>query len=240
MRKVVRLLVGFMAGLGFAGAAGLVIFAATIAHYTPLRTLDLPADAVVVLTGGELRIREAIQLFSQGKARRLLISGVNRTTTRDDVKRLSGINTLLFECCIDMGYAALDTIGNADEARAWTTTWGFKRLIVVTSNYHMPRSLTELARAMPDVELVPFPVVSRNYRAETWWVHPGTVRIVVSEYLKFLPSVARLVAARVIGPTEPPAAPPPAAPPHVDEPPTPVAPSMLRSLNTTASRLTKF
>ena len=235
MKKAVKLLVGLAAAIAFAGAAGLVIFAASIAHYTPLRTVEAPADGVVVLTGGEQRIREAVKLFSQGKARRLLISGVNRATSRDDLKRISGIDPVLFECCIDIGYEALDTIGNADETHAWARTWGFKRLIVVTSNYHMPRSLTEFSRAMPDVDLVPFPVLSRNYRAETWWLYPGTVRIVASEYLKFLPSVARLVTARVIGPSET-----PAAIPKTDEPPTPVAPSLMRSLNTTASRLTKF
>lgn len=235
MKKAGKLLLGLLAGLGFTGAAGLVVFAASIAHYTPLRTVERAADGIVVLTGGEQRIREAIQLFSQGKARRLLISGVNRATTRDDVRRISGIDPILFECCIDMGYAALDTIGNAEEARAWARTWGFKRLIVVTSNYHMTRSLAELARAMPDVELVPFPVVSKNYRAETWWVHPGTARIVVSEYLKLLPSVARLITARVAGPGEP-----ANFTPSFNEPANPITPNQMRSPNTTASRVTRF
>lgn len=236
--KAVRLLIVLVAGIGFTGAAGLVIFAATIAHYTPLRTVERPADAVVVLTGGEKRIREAMQLFSQGKARRLLITGVNRATTRDDVRRTMGIDHVLFDCCVDMGYEALDTIGNADEARDWARTWGFRRLIVVTSNYHMPRSLAEFARAMPDAELVPYPVVAQNFRAVTWWLHPGTVRIVLSEYLKFLPSAARYVAGRLIGTSHamPHALPGPAG----DDPATPVAPSLMRSLTTTASRLTKF
>lgn len=215
--------------------AGLILFAATIAHYTPKRSVETPADAIVVLTGGEQRVREAIHLFSQGKARRLLISGVNRATTREDLKRRAGIEQVLFECCIDIGYEALDTIGNADETRAWAETWGFKKLIVVTSNYHMPRSLAELSRAMPRTDLVPYPVVARNYRAETWWLYPGTVRIVVSEYIKFLPSIARLIAARAI-----PGAPEPAKQPETTEPPAPVAPSLMRSLTTTATRLTKF
>lgn len=234
-RRAARLLVGSIAGAIFVGAAGMILFAATIAHYTPVRTIGKPADAIVVLTGGEHRVREAIHLFSQGKARRLLISGVNRATSREDLKRKAGIDPLLFECCIDVGYEALDTIGNADEARAWVETWGFKRLIVVTSNYHMPRSLTEFSRAMPGVELVPYPVVARNYRAETWWLYPGTVRIVVSEYVKFLPSIARLIAARFI-----PAEATPAKPPEATEPPAPVAPSLMRSLTTTATRVTRY
>lgn len=234
-RRAARLLAGTVASAVFVGAAGMVLFAATIAHYTPVRSIEKPADAIVVLTGGEHRVREAIHLFSQGKARRLLISGVNRATSRDDLKRKAGIDAVLFECCIDVGYDALDTIGNADEARAWAQTWGFKRLIVVTSNYHMPRSLTELSRAMPGVDLVPYPIVARNYRAETWWLYPGTIRIVVSEYIKFLPSIARLMAARLM-----PADAAPAKQPETTEPPAPVAPSLMRSLTTTATRATRY
>ena len=232
--RAVKLLAGLAGGIAFAAGAGLVIFAATIAHYTPVRLGTSDADAIVVLTGGGHRVSEAVQLFSSGKARRLLISGANKSTTREDLKRQAGINPMLFECCIDVGYEALDTIGNADEARAWAKTWGFRRLVVVTSNYHMPRSLAEFARAMPDTELIAYPVVSRTYRAQTWWLYPGTVRIVLSEYLKFLPSAARLVTSRLMPPGET------AAALMSEEPARPVAPSLMRSLSTTAARLTKF
>jgi hypothetical protein len=69
----------------------------------------------------------------------------------------------------------------------------------------MPRGLTELSRALPDAALTPNAVVSRRYHAEHWWLYPATVRIVVSEYVKFIPAAARLALARLTGPSEQPA-----------------------------------
>ena len=85
----------------------------------------------------------------------------------------------MFKCCVDIGYAAHDTTGNAEETKAWASANGFSRLIIVTSSYHMPRSLVELGRAMPATTLVPYPVVSRNFRTERWWLHAATARAAV-------------------------------------------------------------
>jgi uncharacterized SAM-binding protein YcdF (DUF218 family) len=181
--------------------AGLVVFAAFIGHYTPRNlspAIAQPTDGILVLTGGDRRVGEGLRLLGEGHGRRVLISGVNVHTTIEDLQRRSALSADFFKCCVDVGYAALDTIGNAEEARAWAATWGFRRLLVVTSNYHMPRALVELAREVPHIELVPHPVVSRTYRAQTWWLHPTAARIVVGEYLKFLPAVARLGLSRLL------------------------------------------
>jgi uncharacterized SAM-binding protein YcdF (DUF218 family) len=112
--------------------------------------------------------------------------------------RKSGLPARLFECCVDVGYAAHDTTGNAYETKDWARGWRFAKLIIVTSSYHMPRSLTELGRAMPGVTLVPYPVVSQSFRNERWWMHAGTARLLLSEYLKFLPSAALYGIARFV------------------------------------------
>ena len=169
-------------------------------------------DAVVVLTGGELRVREGLKIFADGAGRRILISGAHRATSKDDLRRLSGVSPILFECCVDVGYAAADTFGNAAETRAWLETWRFRRLIVVTSNYHMPRSLMELGRALPGVELVPHAVVSHNYRSNEWWRHPGAIKLVAREYVKFLPAAGRWVASRIYVSTPKPKLPAPGGP----------------------------
>jgi uncharacterized SAM-binding protein YcdF (DUF218 family) len=199
VRTAVKTLTGVIGGAAFALTAGLILFAASINHYEPAISRDAPADAIVVLTGGESRIQEGLRLFSEARTRRILISGVNKHTTRDDLRRQSGLPSTLFDCCVDIGYAAQDTIGNAAETQNWAQIWGFTNLIVVTSNYHMPRGLSELSRVLPDVALTPHPVVSRSYRAEHWWLHPSAIRLVVSEYLKYIPSAARLVMARAVG-----------------------------------------
>lgn len=179
--------------------AGLIVFSSYVTHYrTPTvdERIAADADGIVVLTGGERRVTEALHVFAEGRARRLLISGVNTVASKEDFKRRVPLAPTLFECCIDIGYDALDTIGNAEETRAWRSAWGFRRLLVVTSNYHMPRSLLELARAMPDVELVPHPVIPRQFRSDSWWLDAATARAYATEYLKFLTSLVRFASAR--------------------------------------------
>lgn len=189
------------AGLAlFAFVGGFVVFASSIGHYSA--AAGVQADGIVVLTGGEHRLVEAARLLSEGRGKRLLISGANRLASREDLHRKSGLAPALFECCVDIGYDALTTSGNALEAKAWASGQRFTRLILVTSSYHMPRSLIELQRAMPDVVLIPFPVVSGNFRTEQWWLHGATTRLLFSEYVKFLPSAARLGVVKLFGPWE--------------------------------------
>jgi uncharacterized SAM-binding protein YcdF (DUF218 family) len=178
----------------FVFLAGFVIFASTVGRYTT--SPGEHADGIVVLTGGEHRLMEAARLLAEGKASRLLISGVNRSTSREDLKRKSGLPGPLFDEHVDIDWA-LDTSGNAEETKKWATRRGLSKLIIVTSSYHMPRSLIELARVMPEAVLIPYPVVSRNVRAGGWWLHAGTTRLLFFEYLKFLPSAARFALSRL-------------------------------------------
>jgi uncharacterized SAM-binding protein YcdF (DUF218 family) len=180
----------------FTFLAGFVVFASSIAHRA---NPSAPrADGIVVLTGGQQRLSEAARLLAEGRAKRLLISGANRMATREDLHRKSGLSAQLFECCVDVGYDAHTTSGNAEETLAWVRDKHFTRLIIVTSSYHMPRSLIELARVMPRVTLVPHPVVSGNFRPERWWLHAATARLLFTEYVKFLPSAARFGVARLL------------------------------------------
>jgi uncharacterized SAM-binding protein YcdF (DUF218 family) len=176
-------------------AAGFVHFAASAT--APAERHSDAAEGIVVLTGGELRIREGAWLLRQGRAKRLLISGVNRVTTRQDLMRLAGLRGEQFNCCVDIGYRARNTVGNADETRDWVREKGFRSLIVVTSSYHMPRSLAELALVLPDVTLLPHPVLPAKLRAEPWWQNSATARMLVGEYLKYLPAVTRLAMDRI-------------------------------------------
>ncbi len=156
------------------------------------------AEAIVVLTGGEARIPEALKLLQRGYAKRLLISGVNPSTTKLELIRLNPDNASLFKCCVDLDRNAVNTVSNAEETARWARDAGFASLIVVTSSYHMPRSLIELRRELPDVELIPYSVHSSSVDMERWWEHPLSLRILISEYLKLFPSLVRLAAARLL------------------------------------------
>jgi uncharacterized SAM-binding protein YcdF (DUF218 family) len=144
------------------------------------------ADGIVVLTGGASRIADAIELLAAGHGRRLLISGVHRATSASVIARLVPDYGGLLSCCVDLDHSAINTVGNAQETRRWVKAQGFHSLIVVTSSYHMPRTMAELKRQLPEVTLVPFPVVTEKMRAEPWWASPPTARLLLSEYLKYL------------------------------------------------------
>lgn len=195
---------GFQMAVGAGGLLaalfvfGFILFAANVMRPPPLTTDR--ADGIIVLTGGDFRIGEGARLLQDGLASRMLISGVNAKTGRDDLIKLSGLATNTFDCCVELGYAAQDTVGNAEEARTWAQGRGLTRLIIVTSSYHMPRSLAELAIALPQAQLIAHPVVPLTLRNRAWWLHPGAMRLLFSEYVKFLPVAARLGVVRQLRP----------------------------------------
>lgn len=156
------------------------------------------ADGIAVLTGGVARIDEAMKLLTQQKAKRLLITGVNRTTSTEELKQLASQGDQLFSCCVDIDKEARNTIDNATETSQWVARNHYTSVIVVTSNYHMPRALAELGRVMPGVTLIPYSVVDNNVHLDRWWTFPGTTRLLISEYLKYLPALARLGATQLV------------------------------------------
>jgi len=177
--------------------AGFLVFAHTVSVMPagPVRA----ADGIVVLTGDEDRIPEAVRLLAEGRAGRLLISGVNKSTQAPQIISLNAAGqaqAFLFRCCVDLDKRSLNTEDNAFEATAWARKRGFRSLIVVTSNYHMPRALIELRQSMPEVELVPYPVKSQRMETE-WWNDPRTTWVLCKEYLKFVTASARYAANRL-------------------------------------------
>ena len=150
------------------------------------------AEGAVALTGGADRIADAIDLLAAGRVDRLLITGVNPMTSRAEIARKQPGAGVYFDCCIELGYEAANTAGNAAETEHWVRAHRIRSLVVVTSNYHMPRALAEIGSALPDIDLLAYPVVSDRSRAHPWWADPESMRLVVFEYVKFLRSQIRL------------------------------------------------
>jgi len=186
-RRMILLVAGALV-LGF--ALGFIWFLAKVP--SPDAALDRNAEGIVALTGGAARISDAIELLAAGRGHRLLITGVNPATHTGELARLAPQYQRLFGCCIDLDHSAVNTIGNAIETRRWTHARGFRSLLVVTSAYHMPRAIAELSHELPDVTLIEFPVLTEKQRAEPWWSNEATVRLVISEYLKFVYAVVRM------------------------------------------------
>ena len=186
LRAAALLLVA--AALVFAGGFGW--FASHVSH---LATPADPekADAIIVLTGGTSRLDAAMNLLETGKGQRLLISGVHPSATRRQLQIATGSDKTLFSCCVDIDHAALDTIGNAEESAKWVERHAYSRVILVTNNYHMPRSLLEMGRLLGNARLEPYPVVNSNLENGGWLTKPEALRVLFTEYNKYLLALAR-------------------------------------------------
>jgi len=163
-------------------------FAAFVTDLPASAPTTVRADAIATLTGGEDRLDKAVALFERGVGRRLLITGVHPFMTKDRLRRLVH-GGRRFDCCADLGFSATNTHGNAVEAAAWVRAHGYRSLVIVTANYHMPRSLAEFSAAMPGIRLVPYPV-PEILSDRNWWLDPGAMRTLQFEYAKYLGAVA--------------------------------------------------
>ena len=143
-------------------------------------------DAIVVLTGGSGRLEEGLRLLTENRAGKLFVSGVYRGVDVDQLLEISRQSPENLACCIEIGHAADNTEGNAAETAAWMHHQGFHSLRVVTSGYHLPRTLLEFRYAMPEVRLVPHPVFADHVKRERWWLWPGTAQLIIGEYNKYL------------------------------------------------------
>ncbi len=169
--------------------SGLVWFAGTIPE--EVGDAESETDAIVVLTGGSLRVQSGLALLAAGKARKLFISGVYHSTDVAALLRVSSQSPDKVACCVVLGYAADNTRGNALETAVWMRQEGFHSLRLVTAGYHMRRSLLEFSRAMPDVRIIANPVFPERVKQEQWWAWPGTASLIIGEYDKYLLALAR-------------------------------------------------
>ena len=144
------------------------------------------ADAIVVLTGGSTRIETALELLSQKKGQKLLISGVNPETKAADIQAMHPEKADLFDCCVDLERVAADTIGNATETAKWAKQNNYESLIIVTSAYHMPRAMLEYHRQMESMKLTPYPVPLDSINQEEWWKNADTLRFMINQYMKYI------------------------------------------------------
>ena len=178
---------------------GLFAFADRVRGLTPA---DEPAraDAIVALTGPSAeRVNAAIRLLDQGKGDRVLISGVNKEVRRQELRALTPGSNRLFNCCVDLGFEAEDTEGNAQEIAAWARSHGYDDLIVVTSDYHMPRSLVEIRSVAPGIRLHPYAVETPSLDNTRWWKAAVTARRMTLEYMKYLAVLGREGLHRITG-----------------------------------------
>lgn len=196
-RWPIRLLkLSFIVFAAFAG--GFAAFVTTL----PMPPREAPlAEGIVVLTGGDDRIDAALALLETGHGTRLLISGLHESTSRAALRKMYPGSEAAFDCCVDLGWYAQNTPGNAAEAAQWAKAKGFHSIIVVTASYHMPRALLELGSQMDDVQLVPYPVMPVSLTRHGAWRDPATIKLMAAEYAKYVATQARLGSIKLLAMT---------------------------------------
>ncbi len=190
--------------------AVIVAWAIGLARYANRIPVQAPApvaaaDAIVVLTGGSKRMDAGVDLLTAGAAPVLFVSGVDHRVDPARVRDLvpdagASLDQATIDCCIVLGYGASDTLGNARETALWAHATGRKSLLLVTSNYHMPRARMEFEHALPDVALSVFPVVPADVRMEAWWRWPGTLGLIAGEWTKYIFARIRIALADLVAP----------------------------------------
>lgn len=190
--------------------SGLLAYAGRVQQQTPARA-PTPAQGIVVLTGAgsNQRLAAAMSLLEDDYGRRVLVSGVNRQASREDIRNVSRAVRRLYDCCVDLGFTAADTVGNARETAAWAQAMRYNRLIIVTADYHMPRAMLELNAVLrgTGVTAQTYAVPTQSLKDRRWWRNPAAARLMVVEYCKYLAILGR-EAVLGLGPREAPAAQP--------------------------------
>jgi uncharacterized SAM-binding protein YcdF (DUF218 family) len=164
--------------------AGLIVFAADI----PDRLLDdeTHTDAIVVLTGGSERLETGLALLRRGLADKLFVSGVPRGVDVAELLHQARQRPDPSDQNIVLGHSADSTLGNAAETAQWRRQEGFRSLRLVTGNYHLRRSLSDFHHALPAATIIAHPVFPEQVKRHNWWLWPGTARLIIVEYSKFL------------------------------------------------------
>lgn len=179
-----RFLIGILL-IGLVWAVGLAAFIAGLPKPAEAAAKDF--DGVIVYTGGGgARIAAAMTIFADGTGQRLLISGVHPDIAKEGLASLWKGAPEMFECCVDLGHEARTTEGNAAEAAKWALAHNFRRVVLVTSDYHMPRAVAATKARLKDVEITPYVVASgyiddkgRPASADAW-------RKISGEYGKYI------------------------------------------------------
>lgn len=174
----------------------IVFWLAAFTHFVAIIPRNPVGDlvttqAVVVLTGGSLRIAYGFELLEKQKAKRMFITGVGKESDMvallDENQASSRVRRMAEKGKkIVLGYEADSTRGNAEETARWMKQKHFKSMRLVTSNYHLPRSLIEFRRAMPDVIIIPDPVFPEEFQLHRWWDDGVSRNLLFSEFHKYL------------------------------------------------------
>ncbi len=187
--KNLLLILGFI----FLAWLGGLLWFISIVPTQPLSP-DVRADAIIVLTGGRLRMEHGFDMLDEQAALQMLISGVGKQSNLAQIVKSMHDKVRdyrKYKDNVTLGYKADDTTSNAAEAASWMAQNNFQSLRLVTAHYHTPRSLLEFHKAMPGKEIIADPVFPEEVKLQGWWLYSGTRWLLLSEYHKYIAVMLR-------------------------------------------------
>lgn len=151
---------------------------------------DTKTDAIIVLTGGSVRVERGLELLAEGAAPVLFISGVGEHATEAeliDVHASDAVREKIYESGgeIVLDHASRSTLRNANESATFIASRQLKSVRLVTADYHMKRALYELRVANPGVDILPDPVFPEGFKRSHWWRDDTTRHLLFSEFYKY-------------------------------------------------------
>lgn len=188
----------------FAAIVGWAVALAVFVHSLPGAPVpaDVKTDAIIVLTGGSDRVERGFDMLAQGAAPVLLISGVGENVTLQEMLNehasaatRNAISKQGAQIVLD--YVARSTESNAREAAQFVRERNYHSIRLITAHYHMPRSLTEMQAALPEVKIVSDPVFPAGFQREQWWNHENSRKLVISEFHKSIAVLLRPLSQRL-------------------------------------------
>ena len=148
--------------------------------------IDREDTGIVALTGGGgTRIKAAIKLYDARLGKKVFISGVHPDIRMEDISAEIIPERTSLSCCVEIGKKALTTKGNAIETAEWVEENQLETILLVTTDYHMPRSIAEMRTTLPDVKIIAYAVPSSKVDRKSWYRDVNSWRILLTEYAKF-------------------------------------------------------
>ena len=170
----------------------IAVFFSLLQHF--VLTLPKPhnrndsADGIVVPTGGQARLHAGLDLLDDGRAPHLLLSGVGHGITKDMIAQsleLDPDRAKQLACCVTLDFQSENTKGNARTTQKWADDNGLLRILLVTSDYHMPRAALEFSYHMPERTIISYPVSAPDLAGKSWYSDWQTLRLYSREFLKY-------------------------------------------------------
>ena len=148
-----------------------------------------PIGGLVVATGGQARIQKGVELLAEGKANRMLISGVGQGISKELLSEnlyLNKTQKTFFDCCVEIEFTAIDTNGNAKATLSWMQKHNLNEILLVSANYHLPRAEIIFRKHLPENSVFIHTVNPPDLKLTRWYMSWQTTRLLLKEYLKYL------------------------------------------------------